>query len=926
MQRIWRALSAWAVVLLVPLVVGGCGGGSEAASVKSAKAALEKREYKKASVLLKEALERNPDSVDARLLLGTTLLEGGDLVAADLELRKARDLRAPASAWAPLLARTRLLQGQFKPLIDEFASMKLDDPRAQADLTVSVAAALAVTGQRDQANSLIESTLAVEPQHAATLMLKARILARPATLDRSIALVEEILQRNPADAEAWRLLGDLQRFGRQDAVKAQAAYEKVLENRPDDIQAHSGLVFIQLANKNMEAARKRLAAMEKALPAHPQTKFVAARVAFLGNDAIKARELVQQLLRIAPNNTALLEFAGAVELQLNSLVQAESYLAKAVSQAPDASSARLLLADANLRAGNHAKAMEVIRPNVERETPDAPSLSIAGEASLLLGDARRAEGYFQRASKLAPDESKYKTALALMLMSKGQADSAFLELRAISASAKDVVPDMVLISALMRRQQWKEALQAIDGLERKQPDRPVAANLRGNVQLRLRDVAGARTSFESAIKKDPVYLAAVAGLASIDLAEGKPKQAEGRYEAVLKADPRNSVAMVALAQLKAKNGASAQEIGKLLDQAVQANSSDVSARIALVHHWIGRRDIKSALVAAQAGAAAAPTNVDMLDALGSVQMLAGDGNQAISTFNKLAAMRPDLPKFQLRLADAYINQKDYAAAEKSFRRALDLAPTEINAQRGLIALSVREKRMERALEVARNIQKQRPTDGVGFLLEGDLHAEFKDYAAAVKAYREGLGRQVRDRIPERLYAVLTKFKGRAEADRFADEWLKSHPDDGQFVLFVGSRALAAEEYPLAERYFSDLVKLSPKSAEALNNLAWLRARQGKAGALPLIESALKLQPDNIALLDTLAYVLAAEAQNAKAVETCKTVVLRAPNEPVYRLSCSRIMLKAGLKAEAKAELDKLSALGTRFTGHAEVAELLKKTQ
>ena len=77
------------------------------------------------------------------------------------------------------------------------------------------------------------------------------------------------------------------------------------------------------------------------------------------------------------------------------------------------------------------------------------------------------------------------------MLAKGQAEPAFTELRSIAQSASDSLPDLSLISALLRRQKLDEALQAIDVLERKQPDKPIAANLRGRVQLARRDLTAA---------------------------------------------------------------------------------------------------------------------------------------------------------------------------------------------------------------------------------------------------------------------------------------------------------------------------------------------------------------------------------------------------------------------------------------------------
>ena len=111
----------------------------------------------------------------------------------------------------------------------------------------------------------------------------------------------------------------------------------------------------------------------------------------------------------------------------------------------------------------------------------------------------------------------------------------------------------------------------------------------------------------------------------------------------------------------------------------------------LIRHWLSQQNMKAAQAVAQAGVAALPDNLDMLDALGSLQLVAGDVNQSIAIFSKIAAKQPNSTKAQLRLADAYLKAKDYALAERSFKRVLALAPDSVSAQRGLIALSVRDK-------------------------------------------------------------------------------------------------------------------------------------------------------------------------------------------------------------------------------------------
>ena len=91
-----RILAA-ACVAIMALTLGGCGGDSEADLIASAKSSIEKKDVKAATIQLKNAIQKNPKSAESRFLLGKVLLEGGDPVAAAVELRKARNCRRPTN-------------------------------------------------------------------------------------------------------------------------------------------------------------------------------------------------------------------------------------------------------------------------------------------------------------------------------------------------------------------------------------------------------------------------------------------------------------------------------------------------------------------------------------------------------------------------------------------------------------------------------------------------------------------------------------------------------------------------------------------------------------------------------------------------------------------------------------------------------------
>ena len=117
--------------------------------------------------------------------------------------------------------------------------------------------------------------------------------------------------------------------------------------------------------------------------------------------------------------------------------------------------------------------------------------------------------------------------------------------------------------------------------------------------------------------------------------------------------------------------------------------------------------------------------------------------------------------------------------------------------------------------------------------------------------------------------------------------------------------------------------MQPRNALAMNNIAWLMAKQGKPGAVAMAEKANELMPGKVALLDTLATALASEGKLPKAIDVQKSAIARSPNDPGLKLALAKLLIKSGDKAYARSELEDLAKLGDKFRGQAEVASLLK---
>lgn len=908
--------------LLVSLLLVACGEKPET-MLASAKDYLAKNDRKAAVIQIKNALQNNPDLPEARFLLGSALLDSGDYAGAETELRKAIDLKHPQSLVAPKLAKALLAQGQAKKVVDEFANVELSEPGAKASLQMSLGSAFAMLGKPDLSQAALNAALLAEPGYAPALIEKARQKAGQRDVDGAMALVDEVIAKSPGSYDAWKLRGDILLFANNKPADALVAYRKAVEIKPDFLAGHASVITILLQQGDSAEAAKQVDQLKKFAPNHPQTRLFEAQLAFQKKEFKLARDLVEQVLKSAPTNIQGLQLAGAVELQLNSLPRAENYLNKVVQAAPTLTLARRLLVVTYLRSGQPEKAMATLLPGLERETVDPELLSVAGEVYLQNGDVKKAQEYFTKAAQQSPKDGKKRTALALTHLMTGPADAALEELQDIAVSDTGTTADLALISAHLRRQEFDKALKAIDGLEKKQPDKPLAAHLRARTLMAKKDMPGARRSFERALAIDPDYFPAVAGLAGLDVADNKPEDAKKRFEAAVAKNPKNGQAWLALAELAARSGTAKEEVAKLIGNAVAANPTDPTPRLLLIDFHLRNKDVKAASSAAQNAVAAMPDSPEMLDALGRTQQAAGEFNQAIASYKQLAVMQPLSPQPHLRMAEAHLAGNNKEAAAQSLRKGLEIKPDLLDAQRGLIMLDLDAKKFQDATATARTVQKQRAKELVGYALEGDIKAAQKEWDGAEKAYRDGLKQVNSPELALKLHSALLASGKGAEADKFSASWQKENPKDAAFLFYLGDRAIARQDYGNAEKNYAAVVKLQPNNAVAYNNLAWVTSKLNKQGAIAYSEKANLLAPNQPAFMDTLAVLLSDKGDYAKAVEIQNKALALQPQNNLFKLNLAKIHIKGGMKDLARKELGELGKLGDKFPAQAEVAALLK---
>ena len=220
-----------------------CSADTPRRYVASAKGYLAKRDYKAAIIELKNALQTGPRTTPRRACCSRkTLLDTGDPVGAETEVRKALDLKySPDGQSYPLLARALLAQGEFKKLIRELGERQARDPaRPQPISAASLATAHVGAGQSPEAaRSASTRALARDARRSA----RAGACRRSSPRRRATAAEADELRRNRAAERARPIIEALLAQGADcrsrsgDRTARSRRSTKCVEAHPDSLAA-----------------------------------------------------------------------------------------------------------------------------------------------------------------------------------------------------------------------------------------------------------------------------------------------------------------------------------------------------------------------------------------------------------------------------------------------------------------------------------------------------------------------------------------------------------------------------------------------------------------------------------------------------------------------------------------------------------------
>lgn len=869
---------------------------------------------------LKNAVQKDPENKQARWLLGMAYLDlrlGGD---AEAQLTKSVQLGiSPASARIPI-ARAQLLQADYQTILDTLLASDNDGKGVQAQILDLRANALLGLKQYGEGCALFNRAIEVDGTYGPAYTGRARCQYSEGQTTAALDSATRATQLDPAHLESWYLLGDLRRALNQNDA-AIAAYDQALKIKPNDYDAIAFKAMTLLSidrMKEAEASIKRLNAMR---PHAQPTKYLKAYVAYQQGRNSEATNLLQQILKDSPDNPQANMLYGTINYAINNNEMALSSFNRVLSAA-EQPEARLMLAATQVRMNANSDADKTLAPLVAQGT-NPKALLLAGQVALNLGNLDSGMALLARANALAPKDTVIRTSLARNQILSGNSQGIRGLESVITDKPDDTQAYLLLAATQFSQNDLAGARATLQKMATALPKNPTPYLLEGRIYLKQNNPAAARQSFERSLSIDPTFLAAADELAGMDIRENKPAQARERFKTILASAPDNLGALMGQARVALLLKDQKAHVAALR-QAISAHPKALEPATQLVHFYLKEdKQPAQALEVARKAANTNNGNPAFLDLLGQAQLGAGQAKDAVDTFIGVTNRSPQSVFAWYQLAWAQRAAGDLNSAASSLQKAVRLAPDNLEIRTGLAGIYTLLGQQENALQVAREVQTLNPQSPAGFNMEAELAARFKQNDRSLQA----LGRAYRTiPIPDTAatyHRALLRAKKGAEADAVSQEWLKAHPKDTAFRLYLAGLGLGANDKPRAIGLYREIVQIDPNHAMAVNNLAALLDEQGDASAPALALRAYKLQPGNPIILDTYGWSLARQGKAAEALPILQRALAAAPAVPTIQYHLAATLVQAGKPAEARNMLTSLLATQANFAERAKASALLK---
>jgi cellulose synthase operon protein C len=713
---IWRSLAFGSAVLTIVCLDAQAKEAPNA--IKDAEQYAAKGDLKAAEIELRNAVRQSPDNPVIRARLAQVYLDLDEAPSAEREARAARERHGDEADYLPILSNALLRQGKFADVLD---LIQPDDraPALESKLRIALGSAAAGLNDPGKAEAMFREAMRLDPEAAQPKVQLAQLLSRhnPGEADK---LIDTVIAANPQSAEMVRVKAEMLR-ARGDQDGAVRLFDDAVKIDPKNLQAHLGRANVNIGLGKFKAADEDLDPILKGSP----NNFMANYLRGLGLAKQQQYTAADRIFdRISPSFQRFWTgyyLQGATKLALGQFAQAESILSKYLAHVPLDQRALRLVASAALQQHAPSRAIDYLKSQADKPTTDAATLSLLGNAYMADGKPELALQQFEKAATLDPENQSIKARVAVSEINLGRGRQGLEELEQVFASESGAaIAGPTLVLTELRAGRVKKAAEVAASLIKLDANNPLYQTLIGVVQVSQQDYTGAEKSFRAARTANPEFAAAARDLSNLYLATGRIDDAKKVYADLLSKKPNDAFALLGLADIAITEKKWSEAID-YINRARTAVPSDPASGLKLAKVYELRQDWSSAKAIAGELVVQFPLDVNVQIAQATALLGSGDTRGAISSYRRAHEIAPNSIPILSRYVASLISAKEFSEARAVLQEAVAREPRNVLLKGDLIRVEAEIDGLDAGLVKARAFAKEDPENNIFDLVSAELY-------------------------------------------------------------------------------------------------------------------------------------------------------------------------------------------------------------
>jgi putative PEP-CTERM system TPR-repeat lipoprotein len=856
-----KMLTLSLVGLSVTLLLS-CGPQTAEEYIAEAQQYINKNNNTAAIVALKNAVQTDPKSGEARFVLGQVYLEAKQYENAEKELNRAFEFGYEPAKVLPLLTKAYQKTGAYSAL------SKIEHQQAgltsveRAEIGYFKVLSLVRLGKEDEARILIEELASLETNSVYKGLTAAYLNVLDKDYTEALAALLALKQQSPQDAEVLKLLAQLQ-LALNKPEDAADIFTEYVQFYPEDLQIKFVLAKLLVDLGRMDEAEPNIDSLLKINQQNPLLNQLKAAVRASKQDYINALKYAEAAILNGATDPSLRLIAGYAAFKINDYTSANRHLSFIASELPGSHPALRMLAASQLQIGLTSEAGDVLERIDDLSGADAPLLSKASYQLIKEGYEKDARQLVEKSTALS-ETAEDLTRLGLLQLSLNNLDGIVNLEEAVEKAPELASAQTTLATAYVATGQYDKALELAVRWKANSPKDIKPYMIKGQIHIKRGEFELAQKEYESALVLDKKALEPQMALVNLAMMQNKLEPAKERLVVLLKQDPSYLPALAANYLLLKQNGEAAKGLA-VIKQLVSKQPQDVDARLLLARIYLAEQQFSESL--------------EVLKAL-------TDTSNLPKTYWKI--------KGQSLIAN---NQR--SEAEKHYDAWLQAFPNDKEATIGRLLLLDSENKFADGVEMTQSFLQKRDDVQMQMLLTHFLLMS-QDIENAKIAYEKlpsgtlnmpivkgFLARlllaekKLTEALPNALLAyeanpnyrnvvlvmiIYDQLNQGENSLSFLSAHTANHGSDMASRMLLAERQIGGDSAN-AMRSYELAIEANSKNYVALNNLAYLNLQQGQLQkAKEFAQKAGEIMPTNPAILDTLAQVYVAEKSYDEALK------------------------------------------------------------